>query len=117
MVASVLITYGFKFVTFTHILRADGRESKEFWFEAQSPECPMKAEEVAYFATKGHEEMEGKDKENPILWMRGVMMNRTTLIDIVKRSPRMVEISNGTRRALIAETASEETKRQIAAML
>jgi hypothetical protein len=29
----------------------------------------------------------------------------------------MVEISNGSRKALIAETASEETKRQVAAML
>ena len=26
-VASILMTYGFKFVTFTHIIRADGRES------------------------------------------------------------------------------------------
>ena len=116
-VASILMTYGFKFVTFTHIIRADGRESKEFWFEAQSPECPLKAGEVAYYATKGHEDMLSKDKESPVLWMRGALMNRSTLVEIVKTSPRMVEISNGSRKALIAETASEETKRQVAAML
>lgn len=116
-VASILMTYGFKFVTFTHIIRADGRESKEFWFEAQSPECPLKAGEVAYYATKGHEDMLAKDKESPVLWMRGALMNRSTLVEIVKTSPRMVEISNGSRKALIAETASEETKRQVAAML
>jgi hypothetical protein len=116
-VASILMTYGFKFVTFTHIIRADGRESKEFWFEAQSTECPLKAGEVAYYATKGHEDMLAKDKESPVLWMRGALMNRSTLVEIVKTSPRMVEISNGSRKALIAETASEETKRQVAAML
>lgn len=117
MVASVLMTYGFKFVTFTHIIRADGRESKEFWFEANSDDCQLKAGEVAYYATKGHEDMLAKDKESPVLWMRGALMNRTTLVEIVKTSPRMVEISNGSRKALIAETASEETKRQVAAML
>jgi len=117
MVASVLMTYGFKFITFTHIIRGDGRESKQFWFEAQSPECPMKAGEVAYYATKGHSDLASKDKENPVLWMRGVLMNRNTMIEIVKNSPRMIEISNGSRKALIAETASEETKRQVAAML
>ena len=117
MVASALMTYGFEFITFTHIIRADGRESKEFWFNANSKDCPLKAGEVAYYATKGHEDMASKDKESPILWMRGALMNRTTLIEIVKNSPRMVEISNGSRKALIAETASEETKRQVAAML
>ena len=61
--------------------------------------------------------MLAKDKESPVLWMRGALMNRTTLVEIVKTSPRMVEISNGSRKALIAETASEETKRQVAAML
>jgi hypothetical protein len=116
-VASILMTYGFKLITFTHILRDDGKESKEFWFEGQSASCPFKAEEVGFYATKGAETLRDKDAENPILWMRGVMTNRVTLIEIIKTAPRMVEISNGTRKALIAETASEETRRQVAAML
>lgn len=117
MVASVLMTYGFKFITFTHIVRADGKESKEFWFEGNSESCSLKAEQVAFYATKGAEGLAKEDPENPILWMRGVLDNRTSLIAIIKNSPRMVEIKNGTRSALIAETASEETRRQVAEML
>lgn len=116
-VASILITCGFKLITFTHIIRDDGKESKEFWFEGQSATCTMKAEEVAFYATKGAEALREKDAESPVLWMRGVLTNRGTLIEIIKKAPRMVEISNGTRKALIAETASEETRRQVAAML
>lgn len=117
MVASVLMTYGFKFITFTHILRADGKESKEFWFEGHSESCPFPAEHVAFYATKGADGLAEKDPENPILWMRGVLENRNSIIAIIKNSPRMVEIKNGNRSALIAETASEETKRQVAEML
>ena len=115
--ASILMTCGFKLVTFTHIVRDDGKESKEFWFEGQSATYGMKAEEVAFYATKGADALKEKDPENPVLWMRGVLTNRGTLIEIVKNAPRMVEISNGTRKALIAETASEETRRKVAEML
>lgn len=117
MVASVLMTYGFKFITFTHIVRADGKESKEFWFEGRSDDCPYPAEQVAFYATKGAESLREKDAESPVLWMRGALTNRTSLIDIIKNTPRMIEIKNGSRSALIAETASEETRRQVAEML
>lgn len=116
-VASALMTHGFKMVTFTHIVRSDGKESKEFWFEAASPTCKFKAEQVAYYMTKGFEELQKTSPEDAVLWMRGALTNRNTLVEIVKRAPRMVEIRNGNRRALIAADATEETKRQIAAML
>lgn len=117
MVADVLMTYGFKLITFTHIVRKDGKESKEFWFEGTSPECGFNAEKVAHYLTKGAEELREKNPESPILWMRAALMNRGELIGIIKDTPRMVEITNGTRSALIAETASEETRRKVAAML
>lgn len=117
MVADILLTYGFELVTFTHVLRADGKQSKEFWFNSTSSECSLPAQKVAFYATTGHTELEAQDKENPILWMRAALMNRNQLLDIIKKAPRMVEIKNGERSALIAETASDETKRQIAAML
>ena len=130
MVADILITYGFKLVTFTSIIRSDGKESKEFWFDAKSPDCQVpftpldrerkhwsQAEYVAHYATKGSDELKAIDPEHPLLWMRAAMMNRNQLIEIIKNAPRMVEITNGSRRALIAENASEETKRKIAAML
>ena len=53
MVAHVLMTYGFKLITFTHILRADGKESKEFWFDSNSPECEFTAEQAARYLTTG----------------------------------------------------------------
>lgn len=117
MVADILLTYGYKLVTFTHIARADGKESKQFWFESNSSQCDLEAQQVAEYATTKHEELEVKDKEHPILWMRAALMNRNQLVEIIKQAPRMVEIRNGTRKALISENASEETKRQIAAMI
>lgn len=117
MVADILLTYGFKLETFTHIVRTDGKQSKEFWFSDASDKCEYNAQQVAEYATTKHEELESKDKEHPILWMRAALMNRNQLVEIIKQSPRMVEISGSKGKALIAETASEETKRQIAAML
>jgi len=117
MVATCLMSYGFKLITYTHIRRADGKESKEFWFSATSPKCAFDAETVAQYATTRHEELEAKDIEHPILWMRAALMNRNQLVEIIKQSPRMVEIHSNGRKILISETASEETKRQIAAMI
>ena len=117
MVADILLTYGFKLETFTHIVRADGRESRDFWFNSSSEKCEFDAEKVAYYATKGHEELEAINEEHPIIWLRRGLMNRNQLVEIIKQAPRMVEIRNGGRKCLIAETASEETKRQVAAML
>lgn len=117
MVADILLTYGFELVTFTHVLRSDGKEAKEFWFNSTSEKCEFKAAKVADYATKDFEKLEALDKEHPILWMRAALMNRNQLVGIVKSAPRMVEIKNNGRSALIAENASDEVKRQIAAML
>jgi hypothetical protein len=117
MVADILLTYGFKLETFTHIARADGKESKVFWFSSDSPKCEFDAETVSNYATSNHEALEAIDKEHPILWMRAALMNRNQLVEIIKQAPRMVEINNGARKCLISESASEETKRQVAAMI
>ena len=117
MVADILLTYGFKLETFTHIARADGRESKQFWFASDSDKCEFDAQTVAEYATTKHEALEAKDKEHPILWMRAALKNRNQLVEIIKKAPRMVELNNGSRKCLISESASEETKRQIAAMI
>ena len=130
MVADILLTYGFKLLTFTSIIRSDGKESKEFWFDSKSPDCQVpitpldrdrkrwsQADYVHYYATKGADELKAIDPDHPLLWMRAAIMNRNELIGIIKNAPRMIEIKNGDRIALIAENASEETKRKIAAML
>jgi hypothetical protein len=130
MVADILLTYGFELQTFTSIIRADGKESKQFWFSANCPDCRVpitpldrdrkgwsQADYVSHYATKGADELKAIDPEHPLLWMRAALMNRNQLIDIIKNAPRMIEIKNGERTALIAENASPETKRKIAAML
>lgn len=117
MVATILLSYGFKLITYTHITRQDGKESKDFWFEANSSNCEFTAEQVANYATKNADELKSKDSEHPLLWMRAALMNRNQLVEIIKKAPRMVEITNGPRRALIAADASDEAKRKIAAML
>lgn len=117
MVASVLMTYGFKLITYTHILRSDGKESKEFWFNNKSSDCDMSAADAANYLTKEVEKLKAKNPEHPLLWMRGALLNRGEIVGIVKKTPRMIQIRNGDRSALIAENASEETKRQIAELL
>lgn len=117
MVASLLLSYGFKLITYTHIVREDGKESKEFWFECTSPDCEHTAEDVGRYATKSWQDLKDRDAEHPLLWMRAALMNRNQIIEIIKKAPKMVEITNGNRRALIAANASDETKRKIAAML
>jgi hypothetical protein len=117
MVANALITYGFRFVTFTHVVRHDGKQSKEFWFETKSPDCEFSAELAGHYLTKGHEDLAKIDKNHPLLWLRAFAQNRGDLISIIKNAPRMIEIRNGDRSALISENASPETRRKIAALL
>ena len=116
-VADILLTLGFKLETFTHIVRSDNKESKEFWFAAESDKCEFQADKVAHYATKGARELEAINPEHPILWIKAALENRNQLIDIIKKSPRMVTIYNGEKTALIAETASAETRRQVAELL
>lgn len=117
MVADILLTYGFELVTFTHVVRTDGKEAKEFWFNSRSDKCEFAASKVADYATKDFAKLEAIDKEHPVLWMRAALMNRNQLVSIIKAAPRMIEIKNNGRSALIAETASDEVKKQIASML
>ena len=117
MVTSILMAYEFEMITYTHILRKDGKESKEFWFKAKSPDCEFSAEKVAFYATKGAEELMGIDPKHPILKMRKALLKRGDAVGIIKSAVRLIEVVNGDRRTLIPENASEETKRQIAELL
>lgn len=114
--ATALLTMGFEKVCISKVRRDDGKESIVFWFNAENAEG-MKAATVYNGMTKGGEKLAKSDPENPINYMRCFASNRDELVADIQQTPRMVEIQKDGRRALIAETASDETKRQIAEMI
>lgn len=115
-VATALLTLGFEKVTISKIVRADGKESVVFWFNAANADG-LRADTVLDGMTRGGDALAEKDPENPINYMRVFAHNRDELVADIHKTPRMVEVAKDGRRVLIAETASEETKRKIAEML
>lgn len=117
MVFSMLLSYGFKLIGYTKIIRADGKISNDFWFEGSCENCEFSAEKVAYYATTGTEELRKKSPDHPILWMKNALLYRNDGVGIIKNAEPLVEIRKGERTALVPASASEETKRKISEML
>jgi hypothetical protein len=116
--AVALATLGFKpnNPPVTRIVRDDGKESTVFWFEATND----KGEDAASIyrnMTKGGDELEKKDPENPICYIRAALLNRDKLVDWIRETPRIVEVVRNGKRIAISENASEETKREMTRFL
>jgi hypothetical protein len=117
--ATALATLGFKFAPgnpVTRIVRTDGKESTVFWFEAVNREG-RKAAEVILGMTKGGEDLDKSDPENIVNYLRSFAANRDVLVDIIRGTPRMIEIERNGKRIAISENASEEMKRKFASKL
>jgi hypothetical protein len=129
--ATSIATLGVEKRATCRVVRADGKESTVFWFGESKGEIPS-AEHINHWTTKGHLEIEDAEsllmsqlnKDQRQLFYKAVCYylycsshTRDNLISEIKQIPRMIEITNGSRRALIAENASDETKRKIASML
>lgn len=117
MVFSMLQAYGFKFIGYSKIIRADGKISNDFWFEASCDNCEFNAEKVAFYATNGTEELRKKSPDHPILWMKNALLYRNDGVAIIKNAEPLVEVRKGDRSALVPASASDETKRKISEML
>jgi len=115
-VATALLTLGFTKETITRTKRSDGKESVVFWFDSTAPDG-TKAEKVMHAMTKGAADLAKKDPENPLCYLYAYANNRDEIIRDVHSTPRMIEIEKDGRKVAICETASEETRRKIAAMI
>lgn len=114
-VATALVTLGFapKMPSpITRTIRSDGRESTVFWFDATNKDG-MQADAVFKGMTKGAEDIEKADPENPINYIRAALQNREVLVDWIRATPQRVEVEIKGKKLLIRRDASEEDKKRL----
>lgn len=116
--AVALATLGFKpnNPPVTRMVRADGKESTVFWFDATNDKGEDAAS-IYRLMTKDGDELEKKDPENPICYIRAALLNRDKLVDWIRETPRIIEITRNGKRIAISENASAETKKEMSAFL
>ena len=113
-----LATMGFKMnkPPVTRLVRTDGKESTEFWFEGVNDKG-QDASQVYRQMTKEGDELEAKDPENPLCYIRAALANRDVLVDIIRNTPRLIEIEHNGKRIAISEHASDKTKQEMTRFL
>jgi hypothetical protein len=111
--ATALVTLGFELLNppVTRIVRDDGEDSTVFWFEPRNKEG-RKAIDVYRGMTKGGEDLNESDPENPINYIRTALGNRDELITLIRNTPRNVVIKRKGRSIAIREDATNEQKEQ-----
>jgi hypothetical protein len=116
--AVALATLGFKpnNPPVTRIVRQDGKESTVFWFDCINDKG-QDASEVYRAMTKDGEELERKDPENPINYIRAALANRDVLVELIRDTPRIIEIERDGKKIAISEKASIQTKKEMSAFL
>lgn len=114
--ATALVTLGFEKKTTSIIIRTDGKESMVFWFAPKNADG-LSAISVYHGMTKGGEDLAKADPENVVNYMRTYAANRDELVNEIRNTPRMVEIRNGDKSALIREDATDEQKKALAKLL
>ena len=114
--ATALVTLGFEKKSTSIIIRTDGRESMVFWFNPKNADG-LSAVSVYHGMTKGGEDLAKSDPENIVNYLRTYAANRDELVNEIRSTPRMVEVRNGEKSALIREDATDEQKRALAKLL
>jgi hypothetical protein len=117
--ATALATLGFKLKNpnpITRTIRNDGKESTVFWFDSLNSQG-QKAEDVYSGMTKGGEALDKSDPENILNYFRAYSANRDVFVDLIRNTPRMVEITTNGKHILIREDATDEDKKNIAKMI
>jgi hypothetical protein len=111
--ATALVTLGFELLNppVTRTVRDDGEDSTVFWFEPRNKEG-KKAIDVYRGMTKGGEDLNESDPENPINYIRTALGNRDELITLIRNTPRNVVIKRKGRSIAIREDATNEQKEQ-----
>ena len=116
--ATALATMGFKphQPPVTRIVREDGKESVVFWFEAQNDKGEN-ASSVYRGMTKEADVLNEKDPENVINYLRSYAANRDVYVEIIRNTPRYVELESNGKRISIREDATDEQREAILAKL
>jgi hypothetical protein len=114
--ATALATLGFGLKypqPVTRTVRTDGKESTVFWFNSTN-DRGERAEDVILGMTKGGEELERKDPEHLINYLRAYAANRDALVDIIRQTPRRIIVETNGKRILVREDATDADKKELA---
>jgi hypothetical protein len=114
--ATALVTLGFSLKNpepVTRTIRMDKRESTIFWFNSTNA-AGDHAEEVLLGMTKGGDELEARDPEHIVNYLRAYAANRDALVDIIRGTPRRIVIERNGKRIAVREDATDEDKREMA---
>jgi hypothetical protein len=114
--ATALATLGFglKYPTpVTRTVRTDGKESTVFWFNSTN-DRGERAEDVILGMTKGGDELERKDPEHLVNYLRAYAANRDALVDIIRQTPRRIIVETNGKRILVREDATDADKKELA---
>jgi hypothetical protein len=80
-------------------------------------ELGEKAEDVYSGMTKGGEALDKADPENIINYLRAYASNRDVFVDLIRNTPRMLEVITNGKHILIREDATDEDKKNISKMI
>jgi hypothetical protein len=114
--ATALATLGFGLKSpnpVTRTIRTDKKESTVFWFNSTNDKGD-RAEDILLWMTKGGEELEKRDPEHLVNYLRAYAANRDALVDIIRGTPRHIVIERNGKRIAVREDATEEDKRALA---
>jgi hypothetical protein len=100
----------------TRLVRSDGKESTEFWFEGENDKG-QDASQIYRQMTKEGDDLELTDPENPLCYIRAALANRDVFVDIIRNTPRLIEIEHNGKRIAISENASDKTKQEMTRFL
>jgi hypothetical protein len=114
--ATALATLGFALKSpnpVTRTIRSDKKESTVFWFDSTNDRGD-RAEDILLWMTKGGEELEKRDPEHLVNYLRAYAANREALVDIIRGTPRHIVIERNGKRIAVREDATEEDKKALA---
>ena len=117
--ATALATLGFGLKypqPVTRTVRTDGKESTVFWFNSIN-DRGERAEDVIIGMTKGGDDLERKDPEHIVNYLRAYAANRDALVDIIRQTPRRIIVETNGKRILVREDATEADKAELAKRL
>ena len=117
--ATALATLGFGLKypqPVTRTVRTDGKESTVFWFNSTN-DRGERAEDVIIGMTKGGDDLERKDPEHIVNYLRAYAANRDALVDIIRQTPRRIIVETNGKRILVREDATDADKAELAKRL